>query len=218
MEHRFGQLVRLVEHQQGRVHLDDIIQNKSPHLTDIIPFSPDPDRAGYLADKVTFLHVLGAENIENLLMLMKVNTGGGTLATTGLTSHPCDIAPALRIGEHSRDLLVSASLHDLPTGSAYTTDLRGDITEHLVTDILITPVQDIAHSTHTDSLQTTRGLRLARILRHVSPEALTDGVLLFHCNFHNQYFYLVINLFLIISRPPCGCSLPSSQSCPMSRC
>ena len=111
-------------------------------------------------------------------MLLEVNTGGGTLATTGLAGHPGNIAPALRVREYSRDLLVSTRLHDLPAGSAYTTDLRGDITEHLVADILITAVQDIAHSTHTDSLQTTRGLRLARILRHVSPEALTDGVLL----------------------------------------
>ena len=192
MEHRFGQLVRLVEHQQGCVHLDDVIQYKPPHLTDIIPFGPDSDRTGDLADKVTFLHVLRAEDIENLLMLLEVNTGGGTLATTGLAGHPGNIAPALRVGEHSRDLLVSAGLHDLPAGSAYTTDLRGDITEHLVADILITAVQDIANSAYTDSLQAARSLRLARVFRHVSPEAFTDGVLFFHCNFHNQFLFILL--------------------------
>lgn len=55
-----------------------------------------------------------------------------------------------RVGEYSRDLLVSTGLHDLPAGSAYTTDLRGDITEHLVADILITAIQDIANSTYTN--------------------------------------------------------------------
>ena len=65
-----------------------------------------------------------------------------------------------------RDSLVSTGLHDLPAGSAYTTDLRGDITEHLVADILITAVQDIAHSTHTCLLYTSNHLAL-----HLHPSA-----------------------------------------------
>ena len=151
-------------------------------------------------------------------MLLEVNTGGGTLATTGLAGHPGNIAPALRVGEYSRDLLVSTGLHDLPAGSAYTTDLRGDITEHLVADILITAVQDIANSTYTNPLQAASSLRLARVFRHVSRRLSLMASFSFIVISIINIFYLVINLFLIISRPPCGCSLPSSQSCPMSRC
>ena len=65
------------------------------------------------------------ENISDEMFRNVASQVGGTLATTGLAGHPGNIAPALRIGEYSRDLLVSTGLHDLPAGSAYTTDLRG---------------------------------------------------------------------------------------------
>ena len=72
MEHRLGQLVRLVEDQKRSVHLYHVVQDQAPDLTDIVPVRLDPDLLGDLTHEVTLLHVLGAKDVENLLVLFRV--------------------------------------------------------------------------------------------------------------------------------------------------
>ena len=180
MEHRLGQLVRLVEDQKRRIHLYHVVQDQAPDFTDIVPVRLDPDLLGDLTHEVALLHVLGAKDIENLLVLFRVKACRRRLSASGLADHPRHVAPALGVIQHIAYFLISGRFHDLPAGfdlsAAY---LRGDLAEHIVRNILILAVHDTADRADTGVLQAARCLVLARIFGDIGAKALADHVFLF---------------------------------------
>ena len=67
VEYRFGKLVGFVKYKERSVHLDNVVKDKAPDLTDIAALRAYADRAGYLTDEITFFHVLGTKDIDCLL-------------------------------------------------------------------------------------------------------------------------------------------------------
>lgn len=54
VEYRFGKLVGFVKYKERSVHLDNVVKDKAPDLTDIAALRAYADRAGYLTDEITF--------------------------------------------------------------------------------------------------------------------------------------------------------------------
>ena len=116
MEHRLGQLVRLVEDQKRRIHLYHVVQDQAPDFTDIVPVRLDPDLLGDLTHEVALLHVLGAKDIENLLVLFRVKACRRRLSASGLADHPRHVTPTLGVIQRITDFLIGGRFHDLPAG------------------------------------------------------------------------------------------------------
>ena len=162
-EYRVGQLVALVEYQQGSVqegyHRDGVFQ----HVAQVGGVGGRAHLLGNLAHEVRTAHVFRAEDVEHVAVRAPVLDGGCGLPASGIAHHPRHVLVRLRVGEGVGDLTERTAFVQLPVFETEA-DLDGDAREHVVAYQLVLAVEQLAHRGGAYVLQAFRRTVAGRVV------------------------------------------------------